>query len=72
MLTKYGPRPGLSSVTARAKFTEQPPSLVAGVLWTQLGARLSPNWHAVVARREVRAQDQLALETPCLETVVWG
>ena len=34
------------------------------------GARLAPRRHPVAARREVRAQDELALETARFETAV--
>jgi hypothetical protein len=35
---------------------------VAGVAWTEVGARLALRRHLVASRREVRAQDNLALE----------
>jgi hypothetical protein len=43
------------------------PSLVAGVVWTEMGARLALRRRPVASRREVRAQDELALETARFE-----
>src|SRR5262249_1109319 len=69
-VAKYGPRPGPSSVTARAKFTDRHSEPGRGRRLDGSEARLAPRRHLVAPRREVRAQDELALETAHFETVV--
>ena len=43
---------------------------VAGVAWTEVGPGSRLRRHPVASRREVGAQDELALETALLETAV--
>src|SRR5215831_3792252 len=66
--TDHGPGP--QSMTARAKSTKRHPEQGRWRGLDESGARLALRRHPVASRREIRAQDELAVEAARLETAV--